>query len=185
MRRDDYGAPLTRRLVDAARARVEHSMSLLSVRRALLFDPRAGVAGADVERWLSRGEEILAAGAPPASEHDELCVELARMDTARGGAELARAGAAARRILDSRDPRAYSAQVKLIGMFREAFGEQESPSSRPVGGLSQEDMDAMSPEELERVETLLSERAEASRELERIAEGSRRRRVADADERLH
>ena len=185
-RRDEYedGAQLTRKLVEAVRVRLEHSLALLSVRRALLYDPRAGVTDRDVARWLARGSEIEASGAVAETEHDRLCVELARMDTARGGGELVRAGMAARRILDSRDPRAYGAQVRLIALLRQAFADPETGEQRGVG-VSQEDMDALPAEQLERVEALLAERARISREIESIFEAVRRQRALDGDERLH
>lgn len=184
-RDDEDGAQLTRKLVEATRVRLEHSLGMLSVRRALLYDPRAGVTDRDVGRWLARGSELEAAGAQPVTEYDRLCVELTRMDSARGGVELVRAGMAARRILDSRDPRAYSAQVRLIGLLQHTFADRDAGDQRHVG-VSQEDMDSMSAEQLEHFEALLAERARVSSKIDAVVESVRRGRVlAAGDERLH
>lgn len=183
---DDEGATLTQRLVDAARARIEHAFGQLSVRRALLYDPHAGVSDHDVSRWLARGEALAAAdaGAASLSRHDRLCLELVRMDTHRGSAELMRAGMAARRILDSTDPRAYSAQVKLINLLREAFKDREGGETRAVG-ISQADMDGFTAAQLREVEELLAERTRITERLEQIVTDSRRQRAVAGDDRLH
>lgn len=182
---DPDEAVLTPALVAAVKTRLEFSAGMMSLRRALLFDPDAGVTDADVARWLGRAEELRASGETPATSHDRLCMELLRLDSAKGGSALVRAGMAMRRILDSRDQRAFGAQARLIVHLQQTHGDRETQGdARAVGvGLAQEDMDALSAEELERAEALLAERTRITAELEELVSAARRR-LADGDQ-LH
>lgn len=154
---------------------------LLSVRRALLMDPAAGVTDRDIATWLGRGEFLRAQGvssssAANLSHHDRLCLRLVEMDSIKGAHAQMLAGEAMLRILSSKEPRAMGAQVKLIAHLQETFGEDAGGASKGAG-IPQEDMDLLSADELEAVERAMQIKREQQQTIDTIVKTAKLRSV--------
>lgn len=153
---------------------------MLSVRQSLLMG-RGGVTDRDISEWMARGEALAAQGCSSTADglplHDRLCVKLCELDRSKGARLMLYAGEAAARILSSRDPRAMSAQTKLITHLMDHNAEPQAVVERGVG-VSQEDMDAMTTAELAELERLIEARQEVSRQIDAVVQAARGRSTA-------
>ncbi len=175
----DRAKKLSRKLVDAARVRMEASMGALSVRAALLADTRNGVTDVVISQWMQRGEELRVEGLSSTDEHlpeyDQLCLLLVELDTTCGSRALQLAGEAMEDILRSRDSRTAGARVTLIKHVQASLGGDRFVQRQIVehrGGdldFSQAQMDALSREELVRYEEIVKLRATLADELRAMA----------------
>lgn len=193
-------AHLTRRRVEAIRARIENSAGLIDVRRAALMDRHgATVRDTDVARWLERGEELMRASASPEDarlpDYDVLCLELAQMASVRGAAVMQIAGQTAQRILKRTDHAAAPSQVSLIKHLSDVFAVpvDGSPAARadvvPVStgelDIPQAEMDAMSEEGLCELERLLAERRRITEKILAVRASERVLRAGGTAPALH
>lgn len=175
----DRAKKLSRKLVDAARLRMESSMGALSVRAALLADTRSGVTDVVISQWMQRGEELRVENLSSADEHlpeyDRLCLLLVELDTTCGSRALQLAGEAMEDLLRSRDVRTAGPRVALIKHVQASLGGdrfvQRQIVEHRVGDLdfSQAQMDALSREELLRYEEIVKQRAALADELRAMA----------------
>lgn len=154
---------------------MQASMGSLSIRQALLMDPKAGITDLVISQWMTRGEELRVEGLHSEDkhlpEHDQLCLALVELDTTASSRVLQLAGEALEHELLSRDPRTASVRATLIKHVQASLGGDRFVQRQIVehrGGeldFTQAEMDLLSRPALERYEVIMRERAALADEL--------------------